>query len=490
MRFRASSALRVLSGFALATGLAHAAPAEPAPSTPGSSEAPEATVEARRHFKLGIKLYQDTNYAGALAEFNAAYAAKPGPGSLQNVALCQKALFRYREAADTLHQLLARHGSELSDGEKKAVTEAITELDGLVGSIVINVEPSDAKVTVDGRALQVSELHSGLELNVGEHIVVADLPGYARLQRVVSVASGQKLLPIELKLKPTDGFLNIVASDAHAAIAIDGVTRAIHEWRGPVKPDSEHLIQVFREGYETYESNVTVAVGKTLEVHAELGARLDGATIELVPPEKTGAMPAPPPPRVPRGYYGLFTFGVLGLGQHPLELTSTRSNAAMATVGVRAGYRLWAPVATELMLDVGKLDVDDAKSEGSDVARKYTLTTFRFGPNLRLMTTGKSLRFSSTIGVGVVHHKLVLDPVANDATFPGGSASGVDPYFLLELGVQWSLGHLLLGAEVVTAIDGATSLNKGQLEGASKAFGNTNTLPLFGLSIHAGFSRW
>ena len=64
------------------------------------------------------------------------------------------------------------------------------ELDGLVGSIVVDVEPSDAKVTVDGRALPLSELHAGVEVNVGEHTVIADEPGYARLVRVVNVASG------------------------------------------------------------------------------------------------------------------------------------------------------------------------------------------------------------------------------------------------------------------------------------------------------------
>src|SRR5688572_12729410 len=81
-----------------------AAPAADPSATSSSTATAEATAEARRHFKLGIKLYQDTNYPGALAEFEAAYAAKPGPGSLQNVALCQKALFRYREAAATLEE--------------------------------------------------------------------------------------------------------------------------------------------------------------------------------------------------------------------------------------------------------------------------------------------------------------------------------------------------------------------------------------------------
>src|SRR6187401_2786883 len=98
MRLCAIPALSVACLLGVGPRWAHAAPAaDPEPSS--SNATAEATAEARRHFKLGIKLYQDTNYPGALAEFEAAYAQKPGPSSLQNVALCQKALFRYREAA-------------------------------------------------------------------------------------------------------------------------------------------------------------------------------------------------------------------------------------------------------------------------------------------------------------------------------------------------------------------------------------------------------
>ena len=484
--------LRAISAFSIAC-LLGVMPRSALPAPGGDSEAPspttsaEATAEARRHFKLGIKLYQDTNYSGALAEFEAAYAAKPGPSSLQNVALCQKALFRYREAAATLEQLLEAHGRELSEGETKAVTDAIGELHGLVGSIVVDVEPSEAKVTIDGRAVALGELRAGVDLNVGEHTLVADLPGYARLSRVVRVASGQKRVPVELKLKATDGFLNVSASDPRAAIAIDGTTRAFHEWRGGVKPDTEHLIQVFREGYESFETNVTVGLGKTVEVRAELGPRSDADAPEA-PVEKAGGMPAPPPPRVPRGYYGLLTLAALGLGQRPLGLKG--SGDAMGSIGLRAGYRLWAPVALEVVLDYGRLTAKDAKSDESSPLRNYSLNALRFGPNLRLMTTGKTLRFSSTIGAGAVHHKLVLDPAATDPSLTGGSTSGFDPYFMVELGMQWSVGHVLLGAEVVTLIDGATSLNAQNIEASNKAFGNTNTLPLFGLGIHGGYSLW
>src|SRR5690349_9925791 len=70
---------------------AGSAPAGPAAPPAAPDPAQVATEAARAHFKTGIKLYRDGNYPGALAEFEAAYELKPGPGSLQNVALCQKA---------------------------------------------------------------------------------------------------------------------------------------------------------------------------------------------------------------------------------------------------------------------------------------------------------------------------------------------------------------------------------------------------------------
>src|SRR5688500_2932059 len=109
------------------------------------------TLAARRHFQSGIRRYRDANYAGALAEFEAAYREKPGPGSLQTVALSLKALFRYAEASEALRLLLDRHSAELGDGEGTAVRDAITELEGLVGTLRVQLNPSSASVSVNGR---------------------------------------------------------------------------------------------------------------------------------------------------------------------------------------------------------------------------------------------------------------------------------------------------------------------------------------------------
>src|SRR5262245_56037951 len=107
------------------------APTTPAPTTPAPPEESAEVLAARRHFANGVRLYQDANYSAALIEFRAANELKPGAPSLQNIALCQKALFRYAAAAATLDLLLANHGSALPPAERDAVEAAKQELASL-----------------------------------------------------------------------------------------------------------------------------------------------------------------------------------------------------------------------------------------------------------------------------------------------------------------------------------------------------------------------
>jgi hypothetical protein len=100
---------------------------------PAASDAAEpANVRAaRRHFANGVRLYQDANYSAALIEFEAANDLKPGASSLQNIALCQKALFRYAAAAATLYLLLANQSATLPHHDRTAIEAEIQERDSL-----------------------------------------------------------------------------------------------------------------------------------------------------------------------------------------------------------------------------------------------------------------------------------------------------------------------------------------------------------------------
>jgi hypothetical protein len=457
--------------------------------TPPPAPDSEQRTEARRHFDSGVKLYGDGNYAGALAEFQAAHQLSPSAGALQNIALCQKALFRYAEAAATLEELLKRYGQRVDAETARAAREAIEELNALVGTVVLKLTPPDARVSVDGRAVEPNELASGIRLNVGEHTLVATLSGYATLTRVIQVAGEKKPITYPLVLRATMGFLEVQAKDPQDAIAIDGRPTAYHHWKGPLAAGN-HLLQVYRPGYSAFEREIEIEIGKTVSLEAGVGLRLEGAAEEPAP-AASGTPPPAPKPRQQRGWYALGTIGVLGLPDEPKGLKHDsgiggKTKAGGGALGLRAGYRLWTPVWTELMLEWGKETVRGACDTAAPAApcdRHYTLSTVRVGPNVQLTTSGEKLRFTTTFGAGSVRHTFTLAPSSTTGTLAGGTAAGWNPYLMLELGLGLNLGHVLLGLDATALVDGTTNTK-------SDTYKPYDGLLILGLGLRGGWSEW
>lgn len=471
---------------ALACSALGAAPARAQDAAqPTPAAAPEqATLDARRHFKAGTKLYRDGNYGGALAEFEEAYRLKPGVGSLQNVALSQKGLFRYAEAATTLEQLLKEHASELSEGERQAVDEALSELKGLIASIRLRVVPDHARVLLDGRSLTSSEWGSPLVLNVGEHTLSVDAPGYAPERRLVRVAGGQRELPVDVTLRCAAGFVDVTSNDPTANIAIDGLPKARRVYKGPVEPDTDHLLQVYRDGVEPFEQTFQVGLCKTLAIHAQLEGLEGAAPTDTNEPQSN--VPGAPPKRVQKGFFGLLSLDIMGLSQQPLNLAKPKNGGGFGALGLRAGYRLSNPVALDLRLDAGVLQAEGAYDTANMASRDYSLSSVHFGPDLKLMTTGERLRFVATIGAGIVHHRLAVSKVAPD------EVRGVDPYFALELALGFNYRQFLGEIAVMAQIDGSTALQKGFSDSSNEALTRDlgTTLPMIGIGLRGGFSQW
>jgi len=477
---------------ALAQDASPSAASPPAASPPAASPsaatppaAPDqATLDARRHFKAGTKLYRDGNYGGALAEFEEAYRLKPGVGSLQNVALSQKGLFRYAEAAATLTQLLREHPGELNEGERKAVEEALSELKGLLASVKLRVAPEGARVLLDGRSLTPAEWAAPLVLNVGEHTLSVDAPGYTAERRLLRVAGGQRELPVEVTLRCVAGFVDVTSNDPTAYIAIDGLPKARRAYRGPVEPDTDHLLQVYREGVEPFEQTFQVGVCKTLAIQAQL-EDIDSAPAVDANEAET-ALPGAPPRRAQKGFFALLSIDLLALTKQPLTLAKAQSGGGFAALGLRAGYRLSNPVALALRLDAGALQAEGAYDAANMASRDYALTSIHFGPDLKLMTTGERLRFVATIGAGVVQHRLSVSKVAPD------EVRGVDPYFALELAMGFNFRQFLGEIGLLAQIDGSTALQKGFSDASNKALTRDlgTTLPMIGIGLRGGFSQW
>src|SRR5690606_2677121 len=168
----------------------------------------------------------------------------------QNIALCQKALFRYAAAAATLAELLELYGGSLSAGERGDIQSALTELRALTRRVVFRITPEQALLEVNGTSHDAPARRRGIELNVGEHLIAVSAPGYAPERRSIQIASGESPASVELALEPVAGFVTVITETPGAAIAIDGRALAYPRWSGPLEP-GEHWLQIYKTGHET-----------------------------------------------------------------------------------------------------------------------------------------------------------------------------------------------------------------------------------------------
>jgi hypothetical protein len=497
MRFSVALVARLC----LALVALHATPAQAqAPASPPAVP-DEATEAARAHFKTGMKLYQDQNFAGALAEFEAAYERKPGPGSLQNIALCQKALFRYGEAADSLTLLLARHDAELSGAERSGAKRARDELLALVGGIRFVVTPPTAEVTVDGRPVGGADRSGRLRLNVGEHTLTATAPGYSRVSSTVKVRAGEADATVELTLTPTAGFIDVRSPDPEASIAIDGKAIAFGHVLATVTPNEEHVVQIYKHGLAPFETRVAVDLGKTAMITGQPAAAV------ATPTPATPGTTAPPPPSATGadiakravGWYGAGSFTLLVTDAQPFKVDLSNAQKGAWAIGAHAGYRLRPAVAVDGLLEYGAHRVKNACDEletelagsvcGDEdaVSVSYLIRSVRFGPTLELMTTDPRFRALGGIGFGGVWHEL---------RYGTHRGSGVDPYLLLELGIGANTKHVLFTLALQTLIDGTRGMIEGRNVGPGdatheQAFSRSGrALAYLGLNLRVGYSQW
>ena len=437
----------------------------------------QAGDDAKRHFTNGVRLFEDRNFAGALVEFEASYQKNPTAVALQNIAVCQKGLFRYAEAIATLERMLRDFATQLSPEDKKAAEDAIRDMTALLGTIVVKVTPADARVSVNDAILTAEALKSPVRLAAGEYRVVAEAPGYARQEKMVTVVSGQKDQPLVLTLSPLSGMLVIRAHDSQAAIAIDGVQVGYEEWRGPVSA-GPHEIYVYTANAR-HKSNVVAYAGQTTEFDAKLTAQ--DIVAEGRPPEPNGPPPYVPPSQ--RGIYGFLTFGVDSMGSTaPPGLNHDKARTTGAFGSLRVGYRFSTNWAAEFMGENTGHEIAACVNTGNGCAGatqkgNYRFTSTRVGAALRLMSNGRKSRFVGTVGIGVAVHDIKYDDALKTTGRAEPTAAG--SFFQIGGAYELNLGHFLLDAGLNLTAETADEQKVG--------IRNTGHV---GLEIRLGYGQW
>jgi hypothetical protein len=169
----------------------------------GAAASDDANTRARGHYDRGVGLFDEGQYAGALAEFEAAYALTARPSLLFNIGQIHARLGHAVEATNSLERYLAGAG-EIAPDRRALVEAEIATQRGRIG--LVRVEARAAEAAVEGASIALDDVGRGtlplaepLRVSAGEHVVVVSATGHETARERFRIAGGEdRTLRIEL----------------------------------------------------------------------------------------------------------------------------------------------------------------------------------------------------------------------------------------------------------------------------------------------------
>lgn len=203
MRVRKAAVLRASSWLALTwVGLSVCVHAQPAPGDAPQPAQGDATQAARAHFERGEAAYKRGDYALAVQEWEAAYAADPRPRIQYNIYQARERLGELSAAADALQRYL--DAADRSDPFYDSAQDRMASLQSRLQATGVRLigGPPGAMVRIDEREVGPLPLDA-LSLEPGQHRIVVSLSGYSDFVANVVAPAGQTVeVPIALEAIP------------------------------------------------------------------------------------------------------------------------------------------------------------------------------------------------------------------------------------------------------------------------------------------------
>ena len=229
-------------------------------------------AQAREDFAQGADLANDAQWGAALASFERSAKVRPHAWTTYNIGVCERALGQYVRARRTFARALdeRRPDADLPEATAADTKRLIAEIDRIVATLDVTLEPGDASITVDGQALEVatpgdrptlvaSTLPASagkpppaprflLVLDPGAHVFLIAREGFANAVHTETARPGERRA-LRLAVERLPATMRISSNEKDAVVMIDGLDVGI----APVqvqRPPGAHQVLVRKPGFD------------------------------------------------------------------------------------------------------------------------------------------------------------------------------------------------------------------------------------------------
>lgn len=246
--------LGVVLGASLVPGEKTAHAASPKGTPRVHSLADTLPKDAKAEYDDAFVLVQNSDFAGALAKFDAAYKKFPDPRLLWNMATCEKNLKRYGRALTLVRRYQKEGASLLSEADQDEATAVAAGLQSLTTTLTFKLAEPGTKVYLDGEEVDPK---NPLLVNVGEHTVTAKKDDFAELtQKVSGPGNGTFEVVIAPKRLVHEAKLSVHAHPGDT-ILLDGKVVGTGSFTGTV-PSGGHTLKVTASGFAPSQQEITL----------------------------------------------------------------------------------------------------------------------------------------------------------------------------------------------------------------------------------------
>jgi hypothetical protein len=215
---------------------------------------------ARSHFQKGLALADAGRFEEAVVEFESAYALKPQPAVLFNVAIAYANARRPAQASSYLRKYLASAGPNADPRRVRDAEARLVTLETIVGGLEVVTNPAEARLLLDGQPVT-----SPLVIDPGAHLLTATAPGYEPSLHSLQISQGEHRslqvvltpMPMRVALAEPMGLVMIRCNVPDVRIIVDDASMAMTPRQDPISVKAgARRIRFERQGYQSWSVSV------------------------------------------------------------------------------------------------------------------------------------------------------------------------------------------------------------------------------------------